>query len=262
VSERPSNDDVRSAWDENAPFWNERMAQPDSWQQTLVFPAMERLLEIRRGERVLEVACGNGLLAQRMAEAGATVVATDFSEVQLSFARERVTSPAVELLPLDATDEQALLALGESRFDAVVASMALMDIRDIDPLARALPRLLAPDGRFVLSVVHPSFNNLSSVPTIERRADGTGFVDEHSVKVSSYAHPRSGTGVGIIGQPREQWYFDRSLSDLLRPFLGQGLVLDALEEPVFDDETAIRYEERDLWREIPPILAARLRRPT
>jgi SAM-dependent methyltransferase len=258
VSE-PSQDDVRAAWDANAALWNARMAEPDSWQQTLVFPAIERLLALTPGEEVLEIACGNGLLAQRMADRGATVLATDFSERQLGFARERVTSPAVDLRPLDAASDAELAALGDHGFDAAVASMALMDMKDIEPLARALPRLLRRDGRFVFTVTHPSFNTLTSVPTIERRTDGSAFVDEHSVRVSSYAGGRIGQGVGLPGQPVPQWYFDRPLSGLLLPFLRVGLVLDALEEPVFDDETAARFGERALWKEIPPILAGRLR---
>jgi SAM-dependent methyltransferase len=259
VSDGPTNDDVRSAWDANAPFWDARMVEPDSWQQTLVFPVVERLLAVRRGERILEIACGNGLLAQRIADAGAEVLATDYSEQQLAFARRRVSSGAVRLMRLDATSEDELRPLGPGRFDAVVASMALMDIRDIGPLANALPTVLVEGGRFVFAVTHPAFNNVSAVPTVERRARGTGFVDEHSLRVSTYARPRAVMGAGIAGQPREQWYFDRSLSDLLRPFLRAGLVLDALEEPVFDTATAERFDERALWTEIPPVLAARLR---
>ncbi|MGZ4151773.1 MAG: class I SAM-dependent methyltransferase [Actinomycetota bacterium] len=260
MSEHPTQDDVRSAWEANAAVWNRRMAESDSWQQTLVFPVVERLAGVSPGETILEIACGNGLLAQRLAERGASVVATDFSPSQLGFARERVTAPAVEILELDASDEAELLALGEERFDAAVASMALMDMIDIEPLARALPRLLAPGGRFVLCVTHPSFNSVSSVPTIERKPAGTSFIDEHSVRVSTYIRESASQGVGIVGQPEPQWYFDRPLSALLRPFLGAGLVLDALDEPVFDEETAARFDERELWTEIPPVLAARLRR--
>ena len=43
---------------------------------------------------------------------------------------------------MDATDAAQLLALGAGRFDAAVCNMALMDMTTIDPLLRALPRLL------------------------------------------------------------------------------------------------------------------------
>ncbi|HZD81003.1 MAG TPA: class I SAM-dependent methyltransferase [Actinomycetota bacterium] len=256
----PTSDEVRETWDANAAYWDRRMAEPDSWQQTIVFPAVERLLQLRAGERVLEIACGNGLLAQRMAEAGATVTAVDLSEEQLRFARRRVTDPAVELRRVDVGDATALQALTGAPFDAAVCSMGLMDLRDIAPLAEVLPELLRRGGRFVFSVTHPAFNSLSMVMVSERHQESNRFVTEEAVKISRYAQPQVGRGFGIEGQPEPQWYFDRSLSDLVRPFLGEGLVLDALEEPVFGSEVAERGEVRALWTRIPPILAARLRR--
>jgi 2-polyprenyl-3-methyl-5-hydroxy-6-metoxy-1,4-benzoquinol methylase len=65
----------------------------------------------------------------------------------------------IEYSRIDATDEDALRALGEHRFDAVTCLMALMDIADLKPLARNLPRLLAPGGRFVFVTAHPAFNS-------------------------------------------------------------------------------------------------------
>ena len=56
------------------------MKEGNRHSKELVWPAQERLLGLRRGESVLEVACGNGNFARRMARAGAKVVASDFSE--------------------------------------------------------------------------------------------------------------------------------------------------------------------------------------
>jgi len=259
VTEKPSNDDVRAVWNANAQFWDMRLAHPGSWQQTLIFPAVERLLDLRPGEAVLEIACGSGLLAERMLAAGARVVAFDFSREMVERARARV--PHVDVRVLDATDPEALRGLGDGSFDAAVASMALMDVSDIGPLAAALPKLLVPGGRFVFCVTHPAFNNLSQVLVTESEQEGGEIATRHSVKVSRYAHPQTGQGIGIQGQPAPQWYFDRSLSDLLRPFLANGFVLDALEEPVFDPAVADANAERMVWTEIPPVLAARMRLP-
>ena len=69
---------------------------------------------LRAGERVLDVACGNGLYARRLAALGAEVVATDFAAEMIAHAQAR-PSPAVGKITyavLDATDESALVALG------------------------------------------------------------------------------------------------------------------------------------------------------
>ena len=108
---RDLHDDVRSAWDQLAEFWDERMEAGATWQRHLIQPSVERLLQLEPGERVLEIACGNGEFARRMSELGGQVLATDFSERMLE--RARAHGGDVDYRSADATDEQALLALGE-----------------------------------------------------------------------------------------------------------------------------------------------------
>lgn len=253
-------EEVRAVWDANASFWDERMGEGEAWHRLLIAPAVERLLSVRESERVLEVACGNGQLARRLATLGAIVTATDFSDVMLERARGRTADGLrVHYRPLDVTDEAALEALGRQRFDAAVCNMALMDIVDLVPLARALPNLLAPGGRFVFSVCHPCFNILGMRMLAEQVENEGEMVLTRGVLISRYLTPATGKGVAIVGQPIPQWFFNRPLSVLLQPFFQAGLVLDALEEPAFD----ARYQPgSDLgWRtlrEIPPILVGRL----
>src|SRR6476619_5567764 len=129
-------DAVRSTWDEVAVFWDERVEAGRTWQKHLIQPPVERLLGLESGERVLEIACGNGQFARRMAELGAQVLAVDFSEGMLE--RARAHGGQVEYRHVDATDEEALLSLGESAsFDAVVNNMAIMDMQTIEPMIGA-----------------------------------------------------------------------------------------------------------------------------
>jgi ubiquinone/menaquinone biosynthesis C-methylase UbiE len=140
--ERSPHDDVRSAWDELAVFWDERMEAGATWQRHLIQPSVERLLRLEPGERVLEIACGNGEFARRMSELGGQVLATDFSEAMLE--RARAHGGDVEYRYADATDKGALLALGEpASFDAVVSNMAIIDMESIEPMAAACSRLLS-----------------------------------------------------------------------------------------------------------------------
>jgi SAM-dependent methyltransferase len=151
-------DEVRAAWDANAEHWDVLMGvDGNPFTHAVVWPATEQLLGPCAGERVLEVGCGTGLGARRLLAAGAEVVAFDLSARMIELARRR--TPAADYRVLDASDEQALLALGTDAFDAAVATMALMDMEAIDPLFRALAQLLRPGGRFVFTVMHPAFNH-------------------------------------------------------------------------------------------------------
>jgi 2-polyprenyl-3-methyl-5-hydroxy-6-metoxy-1,4-benzoquinol methylase len=160
-----ANEQTRDAWNRNAAFWDERMGEGNDFVEVLIWPTSLRFLEPKAGQRILDIACGNGLYARRLAAMGAQVVAFDFSEALITLARQRTTehSDKIDYLVLDATDEAGLLKLGAERFDSAICHMALFDIADIKPLLRVLPRLLRAGGRFVFSIVHPCFNNPHTV---------------------------------------------------------------------------------------------------
>lgn len=262
---RMLNARVRAIWNQNAAFWDERMgSEGNDFHRLLVSSAVERLLQIQRGDRILEIACGSGILARRLADLGAEVLASDFSEsfLERASARSEAYTGRIAFRTIDATDEQALRALGESRFDAVVASMALMDMADIRPLAAALPVLLKPGGRFVFTVTHPCFNTTGCTKLVEQEEGGGRVATTYTVRVKRYLGLAADTGFGILGQPAAQYYFYRPLHALLAPFLAVGLMLDGLEEPAFDE--SVTSHRQTSWsgnfREFPPVLAARLRR--
>ena len=255
------NRDVQAAWNANAAFWDEHMGEGNALQTLLVGPATERLLQPRPDELVLDIACGNGHFARRLADLGARVVAVDFSEQLLEHAHRRTLRQAdrIEYRLLEATDEAQLLALGRSRFDAAACTMALMDMAEIGPLARALAQLLKPPGRFVFSVLHPCFHSSDARLIVEEANRAGELVREGAVKVSQYIFPWVERGLAFRGQPTPHFYFNRPLSLLLGTFFQTGFVTDALEEPVFND-VACSNDPLN-WRnfkEIPEVLVARL----
>ena len=256
------NLETRRAWDHNARFWDQRMGEGNEFFETLVWPATERLLDPRPGERILDVACGNGLTSRRLAKARARVIAFDFSDEMIALARTRSQSHEIDYRVLDATDYPALIALGERTFDAAICNMALMDIADIGPLMNALAKLLRRGGRFVFSVLHPCFNNPASIQVGELEDRGGAFVSTYSVKVSRYLTPYTRPGLAMPGQPAPHLYFHRPMGALLTAGFEAGLALDALEERAFPPENTggtfpLSWNGR--FSEIPPVLITRMR---
>lgn len=258
----PENISARDAWDTNARFWDQRMADGNDFFTSLVWPSVEKLLRPQPDELVLDVACGNGVTARRLAHAGATVVAVDFSPEMIRLAIDR-GGDRVDYRVVDASDEGALRGLGQGRFDAALCNMALMDMAVTRPLMQAMASLLQPGGRFVFSVLHPCFNNPAVVQMGELQDRAGTFVTTYSVKVSRYLTPYSQAGLAMHGQPVPHPYFHRPLGVLLTDAFEAGLVLDALEERAFAPEnttgsTPLSWNGH--FSEIPPVLVARLRR--
>lgn len=254
---------AQQAWDANAEFWDERMAEGNDFFNTLVWPAVEKLLRPSPGERLLDVACGNGLTSRRLAKAGAAVTAFDFSEAMIRSATRRKDQYAIDYRMIDATSREALLELGPASFDGALCNMAIMDMAEIDPLMHALAALLRPNGRFVFSVLHPCFNNPTAVQMGELEDRAGDFVTTYSVKISRYLTPYSQVGLAMHGQPVPHPYFHRPLSALLAPAFAAGLVLDGLEERSFPRENTggiTPFSWNGNFNEIPAALIVRLRR--
>lgn len=102
--------------------------------------ALEQLLAARP-RRVLEVGCGRGELAERIAAAGIDVVALDQSERMVELTRARGVDARVG-------DVQAL-PFGEGEFDAAVANFMLYHVPDLDGALAELARVLRPGGTLV-----------------------------------------------------------------------------------------------------------------
>jgi len=261
-----ANQETRDVWNQNAAFWDARMGEGNDFVEVLIWPATERLLELQAGERVLDIACGNGLSSRRLAAGGAKVVAFDLAEEMIRHARGRTRehSDRIEYRVLDATDEQELLRLGERGFDAALCNMAQFDMAQIRPLFRALARLLRTGGRFVFSVLHPCFNgaHMSRVAEMEDREGQT--VTRYSVKIWGYLSPTVTHGLAFVGQPKAQLIFHCALQDLLAGGFEAGFALDGLEERAFPPNWRAGTQPLSWngdYHQIPPVLVARMRVP-
>lgn len=94
----------------------------------------------RRGERILDLGCGDGQLTAKIAAAGADVVGMDASPAMVEGALNRGIDGRVlnaESLPFNC------------EFDAVFSNAALHWVRDQDAMMAGVKRALKPGGRFV-----------------------------------------------------------------------------------------------------------------
>jgi SAM-dependent methyltransferase len=101
------------------------------------------------GTRVLDVACGTGIVARRAAARGAAVAGVDLNAQMLDVAR--AAEPAIEWIEADAT----ALPLADDAFDVVLCQQGLQFMPDPAAAVAEMRRVLAPGGRLAVSVWRP-----------------------------------------------------------------------------------------------------------
>ncbi|MEM9923559.1 MAG: methyltransferase domain-containing protein [Cyanobacteria bacterium P01_D01_bin.50] len=258
------NNQTREAWNATAKIWDEKMGnEGNDFHKYLVRPSIEKLLQLKPGQRILDIGCGNGLTTRRLASLGAKVTGIDFASEMINHARQRTNynQELIEYQVIDATDETALLKLGENSFDAAVSAMALMDMAEIEPLFRALTKLISTYDCFIFAIQHPCFNSMHSTMGAELIELENKIYTEYFVKVKAYIKPSKVRGLALDNQPQPHTYFHRPLHSLLNTAFKFGFVLDALEEPTFPPEFAAKKFDMSWYKfsEIPPVIVARLR---
>jgi SAM-dependent methyltransferase len=161
--------------DPNARFVGSIPENYDRYLGPVLFEPYARDLAARlvakEGARVLELACGTGIVTRRLRErmpVGATLTATDLNEPMLEIARHRLANArGIEWRQADA----CALPFPPASFDAVVCQFGLMFVPDKPAAFREARRVLVPGGQFLFntwdSIEANSFARIA-VETIRR----------------------------------------------------------------------------------------------
>jgi ubiquinone/menaquinone biosynthesis C-methylase UbiE len=215
----------RYGWDKAAPLYERYWARQLECAQDRVLA----LADLRSGARVLDVACGTGLVTLRAAAmVGPTgrVVGTDISQAMVDALRDAAATRGLTQVSAERRDAEEL-ATGTETFDVALCAFGLMYVPD--PV-RALTRihdLLRPGGHVVVSVwgARSECGWAEIFPIVERRvasdvcplffqlgggdalryafeAAGFGSVEvERMATTLSYDSPASACGAAFAGGP-------------------------------------------------------------
>ncbi|MDZ5698734.1 class I SAM-dependent methyltransferase [Chelativorans sp. M5D2P16] len=121
-------------------------------------PVADDLIDVaglQPGERVLDVACGTGVVTRRAADrvgAGGAVSGLDVNPGMLAVARSR-TPPDIPVEWYEASAES--MPLPDEAFDVVLCQMGLQFIPDKQAALREMRRVLVSGGRVFITVPGP-----------------------------------------------------------------------------------------------------------
>jgi SAM-dependent methyltransferase len=124
------------------------------WSEHLATPFLS-VANVAPSGRVLDVACGTGVLAKALAEAGASVIGIDATEGYLEGARLHRSHPNIAYEHGDIRH----MRFDDDAFDAAVSTLALDVVPEIDQVVAEMKRVTRPGG-VVASGVHQFFGGM------------------------------------------------------------------------------------------------------
>lgn len=208
--------DNEALWEQHAGWWQrEFTAGADAEYEDLILPLVER--HVRGARRVLDIGCGEGQVARRLAGLGGPVVGLDPTAAQVGVARDRDGGPSYARARAEA------LPCRSAAFDAVVLCLALEHVAAYETAIREVARVLEPGGRFVLLLAHPLLQAPGSA-WIEDESSG-----EHHWRIGSYLD--DDTVVDAVAPGVDFVFIHRPLSRYVHAMGAAGLLIEDMEEP-------------------------------
>tara|TARA_R110002073_G_scaffold239285_1_gene400527 strand:- start:15823 stop:17901 length:2079 start_codon:yes stop_codon:yes gene_type:complete len=156
AAEEQASSMVKKGWDHVAGWYDSLIAQRGSdHHQKIILPGVMNMLDLQSNERVLDVACGQGVMSEYivMHSDVDAVLGTDISDALIEVANSRAT----DRTSYKVWDAAKLSDLECEPVHAATCIMALMNIDRLESVFKGVYDRLLPGGRFVCVISHPSF---------------------------------------------------------------------------------------------------------
>ncbi len=242
-----------TSWDRSSRWYNRVVGDRGHYyHRKIIMPGVMRMANIKGGERVLDLACGNGVLARNL-PAGGDYLGIDLSAMLIDEARKKGGIFGARFEIGDVTKKSALIE--KDRFDLAFLILAMQNLNDPFGAVKNAYFGLKSGGRFVIVLNHPCFRVLRhsgwGVDSESKRQ--YRWVDAYfkEMKVAVLTNPGRGE------KSEKTWSFHYNLSEIFRFVIEGGFEILGIEEWVSDKKSEggrARMEDR-AREEIPLFMA-------
>ncbi len=212
-----------TSWGSHAEWYEGVVGDVGSYQREVILPNVLRLLELKKGEDVLDLGCGEGIFAREFYKTGANVAGVDIAQELLEAARKK-SPPGIVYRAASAKN---LTILNDGAFDAVAIILALQNIDDVNAVFHEVRRVLKHNGRLVIVLNHPVLR----IPKIS----SWGWDDEQKIQYRRIDQYMTDEKIPIQMHPGDDpkaitWSFHRPLQTYVKALRNNGMLVDTLEE--------------------------------
>ncbi len=229
-------DNQKTSWGKVADWYSDLLEKEEgTYQKELILPNLLRLLEIKKGELVLDLACGQGFFSREFLKAGARVIGVDVARELIHLASEltkkELPGANTEFITSPADD---LSFIKDKSIDKAVVVLAIQNIENVVGVFKECQRVLKPAGKLFLVLNHPAFRipKQSSWEWDEKNKSQYRRVDQYlsESKIEIQMHPSAGSGQVPGARSEKTISFHRPLQYYFKLLGKNGFAVDRLEE--------------------------------
>lgn len=160
----------KTSWDKVAKWYDNLLALEGTYQKEVILPNLLRLLDIKRGDLILDLACGQGFFSREFFKKGAQVIGVDISKELIEIAKKN-SPPGIKYYISLA---ESLKFVKNNSIDKIVIVLAIQNMENINSVFKECNRILKPNGKIYLALNHPVFR----VP----KQSGWGWDDQNKIQ--------------------------------------------------------------------------------
>lgn len=212
---------ISTSWGNSADWYDNLLnTDSDSYQVKVILPNILRLLDIKKDDTVLDIACGSGFFSREFYKLSKNVTGTDISKELINIAK--TTNIDVNFYVSSADD---LKFTKDNSVDKAVCILAIQNIENIKGVLSEIHRVLKKDGKMFFVINHPAFRIPKNSSWIEDKNTRARRIDEYmsESKIKIEMHPGERNSPFTIT-------FHRPLQIFFKLFDKAGFVVKRLEE--------------------------------
>ena len=151
--------DQKTSWGKVAEWYSDLLQKEEgTYQKDLILPNLIRLMDIKKGEVVLDLACGQGFFSREFLKTGAKVIGVDVARELIHLAGELTKKELPDAKAEFITSSADNLGfIKESSIDKIVIVLAIQNIENVAGVFKECQRALKPSGKLFLVLNHPAF---------------------------------------------------------------------------------------------------------
>lgn len=165
----------KTSWGEVAEWYDDLVEDKGSYQSDLILPNILRLMAPEKGDRILDIACGQGFFTREILHAFPNIeeiTGVDISPELINIAKRKVESKfadgmdgkgeKVKKISFQVSPADKMKGIKDGAVNKALINLAIQNIENASLVWKEIARVLSDDGELHIVINHPAFRVLKN----------------------------------------------------------------------------------------------------